>query len=139
MTRLAKIFCGITLLSVPTIMYGGYFLLTVISGQNNIELTEFQKSMFKAGHGHAGLLVILSLVAQILIDYATLSKNWKLIIRIGFPLSAILVSGGFFAAAIGTNVTSPNNLISILYVGIVFLLISLVALGVGLIRQEKTT
>jgi hypothetical protein len=138
MTRQAKIFCGVTLLSVPTIMYGGYFLLTVLSGQNNIELTEFQKSMFKAGHGHAGLLVILSLVAQILIDYATLSKTWKLIIRIGFPLSAILVSGGFFAAAIGTNVTSPNNLIAILYVGIVFLLTSLVALGIGLIKQEKT-
>jgi Ni,Fe-hydrogenase I cytochrome b subunit len=139
MTRLAKIFCGITLLSVPTIMYGGYFLLTVLSGQNNIELTEFQKSMFKAGHGHAGLLVILSLIAQILIDHATLSKPWKLMIRIGFPLSAILVSGGFFAAAIGTNVTSPNNLIAILYVGIVFLLTSLVALGIGLIRKEKTT
>ena len=93
--------------------------------------------MFKAGHGHAGLLVILSLIAQILIDYATLSKSWKLIIRIGFPLSAILVSGGFFAAAIGTNVTSPNNLITILYAGVVFLLISLLALGIGLIRKEK--
>ena len=137
MTRQAKIFCGITLLSVPTIMYGGYFLLTILSGQNNIELTEFQKSMFKAGHGHAGLLVILSLVAQILIDYATLSKTWKLIIRIGFPSSAILVSGGFFAAAIGNNVTSPTNLIAILYVGIIFLLLSLIALGIGLIRKEK--
>ena len=93
--------------------------------------------MFRAGHGHAGLLVILSLIAQILIDHATLSKNWKLIIRIGFPLSAVLVSGGFFAAAIGINVTSPNNLIAILYVGVIFLLISLVILGIGLIRKEK--
>ena len=137
MTRLTKIFCGITLLSILTIMYGGYFLLTVLTGQSNAELTEFQHSMFGAGHGHAGLLVILSLVAQILIDHATLSKNWKLIIRIGFPLSAVLVSGGFFAAAIGNNVTSPNNLIAILYVGVIFLLISLVILGIGLIRKDK--
>lgn len=95
MTRLTKIFCGFTLLTVPAIMYGGYFLLTVLSGQSSAELTEFQKSMFRAGHGHAGILVILSLIAQILIDYATLLKNWKWFIRIGFPLSALLISGGF--------------------------------------------
>ena len=137
MTRQAKIFCGITLLIVPTIMYGGYFLLTVLSGQNNIDLTEFQKSMFRAGHAHAGILVILSLLTQLFTDYATLSKTWKLITRIGFPLSALLISGGFFAASIGTNVTSPNNLIVILYIGIVFLVTSLVALGIGLIRKGK--
>ena len=81
MSRLSKIFCGITLLSIPAIMYGGYFLLTVLSGQSNAELTEFQHSMFRSGHGHAGLLVILSLIAQILIEHATISKNLKLIIR----------------------------------------------------------
>lgn len=42
-----------------------------------------------------------------------------------------------FAAAIGTNVTSPNDLIITLYIGILILLISLLALGIGLIRKEK--
>lgn len=136
MTRQAQIVSGSILLTVPTIIYGGYFLLQVLSGQHDdIQLTDFQKSMFRAGHGHAGLLVILSLLAQIFVDYATLSNSLKWTIRLSFPLSAILVSGGFFASAIGQNVTTPNSLISILYTGIFVLIVGLILLGIGLIRK----
>jgi len=138
MTRLSKIFCGITLLSVPGIIYGGYFLLTVLSGQYNSALTEFQKSMFRAGHAHAGVLVILSLIAQILIDFSALSKRLKLITRIAFPLGAICISGGFFAGAIGSNITAPTDLIFILYIGIIILLFGLISVGVALIKKEQT-
>jgi hypothetical protein len=55
MTSLTKLFCGIILLTVPTIQYGGYFLLTILSGKSNLPLTDFQKSMFRAGHVHAGV------------------------------------------------------------------------------------
>ncbi len=45
-----KITCGIILLTIPTIQYGGYFLLSILSGRMKLPLTEFQKSMFRAGH-----------------------------------------------------------------------------------------
>jgi hypothetical protein len=138
MTTAAIKTSGFILLSVPTIIYGGYFLLTVLSGQQeDLMLTEFQKSMFRAGHAHAGVLVILSLVIQAFTDHAVLSNGWKWFVRISFPASAIIVSGGFFAAAIGSHVTKPTSLIFILYTGIALLVTALITLGLGLVRRPK--
>jgi hypothetical protein len=110
--------------------------LTILSGKSKIPLTDFQKSMFRAGHAHAGVLVILAMLAQILVDYAGLTKGTELIVRIGFVLSAILVSGGFFAAASGKDITRPNRFISILYTGVFVLAASLITLGIALIKNS---
>jgi hypothetical protein len=134
MTPVSKLMCGIILLSVPTIEYGGYFLLSMLSGKQKIALTDFQKSMFRAGHAHAGVLVILALLTEILADYSALAHAWEWIARIGFPSAAILISGGFFACAIGPNITKPTRLIFILYTGILVLTLSAVILGIGLIK-----
>lgn len=138
MTSESKKMCGAILISMPTIMYGGYFLLTVLSGQQEqLQLTDFQKSMFRAGHAHAGVLVLLALIAQLLADHAALSAKWRWAARILFPVSAIIVSFGFFAAAIGTNVTQPNQWISVLYLGVLLLMAAVLILGIGLIKKEK--
>lgn len=138
MTYSAKLMSGIIFITVPSIQYGGYFLLEVLTGYEAYQdLTPFQEAMFRAGHGHAGVLVIIALVAQIFIDHAALSQGLAWISRIGFPVAAILVSGGFFAAAIGDNVTQPTSLIWILYSGIVVLAASLLILGIGLIGSTK--
>jgi hypothetical protein len=137
MSYITKLMCGIILLTVPGIQYGGYFLLQILSGkQNKLGLTDFQKSMFRAGHAHAGVLVILSLIAEILTDQANLSAPMEWIARVGFPLSAILVSAGFFAGAGSKNNNTPTKLIRILYCGIAILFISLITLGIGLIRSK---
>jgi len=128
--------CGIILLTVPTIQYGGYFLLTILSGRNKLRLTDFQKSMFRAGHAHAGVLVILSLIAQLFIDNIQQGASIEWMLRIGFPLAAILVSGGFFASASGRDVNSPNKSIVILYLGALVLAASLIILGVTLINSR---
>ncbi|MHC1774849.1 MAG: hypothetical protein AB9834_05475 [Lentimicrobium sp.] len=137
MTNEARKISGYILLSVPTIVYGGYFLLTVLSGQqDHLQLTDFQKSMFRAGHAHAGVLVILALIAQLFADHVSLSDTWRWIARLLFPVSAIFISFGFFAAAMGSDIHQPTNLIFILYLGIVFLIIALVTLGIGLIKSK---
>ncbi len=135
MTYTAKLISGIILITVPTIQYGGYFLLQVLSGLEWGVLTTFQKVMFRAGHAHAVVLVILALIAQVFIDHAALSLGWTWVARIGFPLAAVFMSGGFFAAAIGHNVTQPTRLIGILYAGVVVLAVSVIVLGAGLIRS----
>lgn len=136
MTSLAKLMCGITLLTVPSIAYGGYFLLTILSGYTRLTLTDFQKAMFRAGHAHAGVLVLLSLIAQLLIDNTQVAFWLELFMRIGFPLAAILVSGGFFAAASGNGLVQPNKFIAVLYLGIFVLVISVVILGIELIKSK---
>jgi hypothetical protein len=135
MSPTARLFCGIILLTVPSIVYGGYFLLTILSGTSKLPLTDFQKSMFRAGHAHAGVLVILSLIAEILADQANLPRGLIMFVRIGFPLAAILVSGGFFAGGSGRGAQSPNPLIVILYTGVGVLLLSLLVLGIGLVSS----
>lgn len=67
MSRLCKIFCGIT---ASSITYAGTFLLTALAGKAGMDLTTFQHNMFRTGHAHAGVLAILCPVAQQLLDYA---------------------------------------------------------------------
>lgn len=85
---------------------------------------------------HAGVLVILFLIAQLLIDNVNLSPGLEGALRIGFPVAAILVSGGFFASAIGQNIIKPNQYIFILYAGALLLAACLIALGIALIEAR---
>jgi hypothetical protein len=135
MTDATKLIAGILLISVPTIEFGGTFLLSILSGAHS-ELTEFQRSMFRAGHAHAGVLVILALVAQVFTDQARLSAPVAWAVRIGFVAAPILVSSGFFAAAIGNGRTRPGGLIGLLWIGVFVLGGSLIVLGTGLIRAR---
>jgi hypothetical protein len=138
MSRNSQIMAGVTFLTVPSIIYGGYFLLTVLSGQHqDMQLTEFQAAMFRAGHAHAGVLVILSLVAFLYVDHTGLSEKWRWVVRICFPLAAIFISGGFFASAIGEGRTTSSDLIIILYTGVLLLIISLITIGVGLLKRNS--
>lgn len=136
MSSLSKLLCGLILLTAPSIQYGGYYLLTLLAGQTGQELTDYQRSMFRAGHAHAGVLVILALVGQLLLDATRLPSWLAWVARLGFPLAAILVSGGFFAAAIGRGVTQPTPWIAVLYGGAALLAVAVVLTGIGLLRAS---
>jgi hypothetical protein len=136
MTSISKLFCGIIILTVPTIAYGGYFLLTVLAGYNKTALTDFQKAMFRAGHAHAGVLVILSILVQFLFDNTHMNAGWELAARISFPLAAILISGGFFASAAGRGLIQPNRFIVLLYFGAILLVAGLIVLGIALLKNS---
>src|SRR5216684_3418491 len=120
MTREAKLLSGIILITVPTIQYGGYFLLTslVNRGSGYME-NPLRQNFFRAGHAHAGVIVILSLVCQNLVD------------------AAILISAGFFFSMLPPTATRPNGAISLIYVGAVILAISVLSLAFGLIRVPR--
>lgn len=132
-----KLFAGITFLSIPTIEYGGTFLLSLLSGGHpDMALTEFQRAMFRAGHAHAGVLVMLSLLAQLFLDHVRLKRPWVLFERVSFVAAALLISGGFFGAAAGEGATTPGPLIALLWLGVALLTVALTGLGVGLLRAR---
>ncbi|NLR58755.1 hypothetical protein HGH93_11615 [Chitinophaga polysaccharea] len=134
MTASARLMCGLILITVPTIEFGGYFLLKVVSGKmSRLSLTPFQQGMFRAGHAHAGVLLLLSLICQLLADEASLSAGLIWLVRIGVPVSTLLISGGFFAAAAGRTRTAPNQWIGILYTGVLLLAVCVLTLGIGLL------
>jgi hypothetical protein len=122
---------GILLLSIVTIEFGGIFLLRVVQGKE--PATEIQKSFFRAGHAHAGVLVILSLVMQLYVDATDLSGGTEWLGRSGVPIAALLIPGGFFLSVTRRNATAPNRLIRLLYAGVVLLAAGVVTLGIGLL------
>jgi hypothetical protein len=136
MTREARIMAGAILLTIPSIQYGGYFLLTSLVDRNSHYMENpLRQNFFRAGHAHAGVFVILSLLCQILADSATLPTPWLWLARIGVPVAAILIPAGFFFSMVSPTATQPNQFISLIYVGIPFLAIGVLTLGIGLLRQ----
>ena len=135
MTDATKLTAGLLLITVTTIEYGGTFLLGLLSGKQP-EFTDFQRSMFRAGHAHAGVLVILALVSLLFIEQTKLSTPIAWAVRVGFVAAPILVSAGFFGAALGESRTRPSGLIALLWTGVFVLGGSLVTLGTALIRAR---
>ena len=82
------------------------------------------------------VFVILAILAQLLIDNITASDTVQGLLRSGFGAAAILVPGGFFAAAAGKNRVQPNSWIFILYFGIAVLAVSTLGLGISLINSR---
>jgi drug/metabolite transporter superfamily protein YnfA len=67
MWQIWRISIGSILLTVPTIQFGGYFLLTQM-GKDRVIRTELQRAYYRAGHAHAGVLVLLALIVQLTIE-----------------------------------------------------------------------
>jgi hypothetical protein len=135
MTREARLLSGIILVTVPTIQYGGYFLLTSLMDKTSGYMDNpLRQNFFRAGHAHAGVIVILSLVCQILADSAVLPSPLVWFVRIGMPLSAILVSAGFFFSMLPPTAIQPSGAVALIYVGAVLLAASVITLAIGLIR-----
>jgi hypothetical protein len=94
---------------------------------------EFQHSFARAGHAHAGVLLVLSLTALLYADAADLDGAGSWIARSGVPAAAILMPAGFFAASAGRGRTTPNRLVVLVLVGAAVLALGLGTLGVGLL------
>src|SRR5215472_4031127 len=140
MTREARLMSGIILITVPTIQYGGYFLLTSLMNKGSGYMDNpLRQNFFRAGHAHAGVIVILALVCQILADSAALSAPLVWFVRIGVPFSAILISAGFFFSMLPPAATQPSGAVRLTYAGIVTLGISVVMLGIGLLRTRPSS
>jgi hypothetical protein len=137
LSREARLIAGITILTVPTIMYGGISLLGILTkgaaglGPGRLALDETQWALFRAGHAHAGVWIVLSLALQVLLDSATLSPGLKWFARLATPLSAVAVSGGFFGLAFNPGFRW------LLYAGGTGLFVALLVTGVGLLRRPS--
>lgn len=94
-----------------------------------------RQDLWRAGHAHAGVLLVLSLVTLRYVDEAVLSKNLKRVARHCIPAAAVLLPAAFFLSVLSPDATEPNFLIYLAYVGAVSLAAGVLVLGIGLIRR----
>lgn len=138
MTREARLISGIILITVPTIQYGGYFLLTSLMDRSSSYMDNaLRQNFFRAGHAHAGVIVLLSLICQLLADAAVLPEPLLWMVRLGVPLAAILISAGFFVSMLSPTASQPGRAVGLIYIGAVILAVSVVTLGIGLLRTPQ--
>jgi len=112
-----RTFTTLSWISLPTVMYGGYSLRHLMERGDG--LTPFQETYFRAGHAHAGVLLILSLPYYRALERSGLSARarWA---GGGLYLGGVLAqSGGFFLhlavgkpgqRSAGTTVTTAGAL-----------------------------
>ena len=106
----SKLLSGIILLTVPTIEYGGSFqLLMLRRGETGHVDNALRHDLFRAGHAHAGVMVLLSLICQLLADLAILPGFLIWVARLGAPCAAILMPLGFFLSTASPRVTEPTR------------------------------
>lgn len=123
---------GTLVLALVAVETGGLYMLKVVRGQPDV--TAFQEKFARAGHAHAGVLLVLALACQPFVDATHLSGIWEWLARSGVAVSALLMPGGFFFSSMGRGRTEPNRLIVLVFAGAALLAASLATLGIGLLR-----
>jgi hypothetical protein len=137
MTPESRRIAGILLVVLPTVMYGGVMLLTMLIGDPRYMANPLRQNLWRAGHAHAGVLLVLSLVALRYVDEAQLGERLKMVARSFIPSAAILMPAGFFLSVISPDADKPNALIALTYVGALVLATGVLVLGVGLLKRPS--
>ncbi|WP_246004938.1 hypothetical protein [Nocardioides marmorisolisilvae] len=127
----SRILAGILFLSLVTVETGGLYLVKL--WKDAAGATPFQIGFARAGHAHAGVLLVLGLLCQLYVDQAGLADGWAWVARSGVPVAAILMPAGFFAASMGRGRTQPNGFIAMVFAGGAAMAVGLATLGVGLL------
>jgi drug/metabolite transporter superfamily protein YnfA len=138
MSRESRMLAGTLLVVFPTVMYGGLSLLSFLTG-NSLGYTDnpVRHDLWRAGHAHAGVYLVLSLLMLRYVDEAVLSPFWKWIARTGAPIAAILIPAAFFLSVASPTARQPNGLMNLAYIGALFLALAVLSRGVGLIRATR--
>ena len=123
---------AVLVLAIVAVELGGLYMLALVRGRRQAA-TPFQITFSRAGHAHAGVLVILSLVVQLYVDAAALTGVVGIVAREGIPVAAILMPAGFFFSSAGSGTMQPNRFVWLVYAGALSLAAGSIALGVGLL------
>ena len=138
MSRESRRLAGILLVLLPTVVAGGASILALIDDPG-YRANELRQDLWRAGHAHAGVLLVLALVTLRYVDEARLGRRAAWFARHSVPSAAVLLPMAFFLSVSDARATEPNALISLAYVGALLLTAGLLTLGVGLVRNPAVT
>ncbi|MEV4288215.1 hypothetical protein AB0K40_22095 [Nonomuraea bangladeshensis] len=125
---------GVLLITVPTIVFGGVSLLTfLMRNVPGYRDNPVRRGLWRAGHAHAGVLVLFALVAMLYVDQAALPEGVRTLTRVLIVAAPVLMPLGFFLSVARPGDTRPNKLIWLAVAGGVGLAAGTLTLGIGLL------
>ncbi len=101
-------------------------------------LTSLQQRLVKTGGRlvkHARYYSLL--LAEGHLNRRVLPTPMLWFVRIGVPLSAILISAGFFFSVLPPTATQAGGAVSLIYAGALILAVAVITLGIGLLRAPQ--
>lgn len=131
MDPVLTIVVGVTVLTVVGIASGGAFLLRILTGHQGANA--LQKTFFRAGHAHAGVLVTLGILLATLTAVVDASPGWAAAGAIAVLVAAILIPAGFFLSVLGPDPEKPGPMVASIWLGAVCLVAGLVISGITVI------
>src|SRR4029453_15767118 len=105
MTHESRLLAGILLIVLPSVMIGGVSILSLLISDPTYMENPLRQDLWRAGHAHAGVWLILALVALRYVDEANLSNAMKWFVRGSIPIAAILVPAAFFLSVLAPDAT----------------------------------
>jgi hypothetical protein len=136
MTPPSRRVSGILLIIMPTVVLGGASVLTLLVNDPAYADNALRQDLWRAGHAHGGVLLVLSLIALRYVDEAALAERTRWFVRLAFPTAAVMLPLAFFLSVLDPDATEPNALVNLAYLGAVLLVAAMITLGVGLIRTR---
>jgi hypothetical protein len=126
----------IAVLFLPTVEYGGWALLTSITGGKIAtgELADWQKGFFRAGHAHAGVLLVLTMVYLLYLPRADFSNTTEWIAGSVLLVGVAAQSGGFFLHLAVGQPGRPSLGTRLTRGGALLIASALITLAIGLIQ-----
>jgi hypothetical protein len=96
-----RVLPAVSVLSLISVEYGGWALLGFLTGRG--QLGQFREQFFRAGHAHAGVLLILSLVYFLHLDRTGYSD------RVSGSLAAFCLRGSWPNRAASSSTSGSGS------------------------------
>jgi hypothetical protein len=128
-----RLFSILAWIALPTVMYGGYALLRLLTRNG---LSEFQQTYFRAGHAHAGVLLLMALLYHSYLGQTSLSQAVKVGALTAVVVGILAQSGGFFLHMAVGQPGEPSIGTTVTTIGAVILVIAILLLVYGLLKTR---
>jgi uncharacterized membrane protein len=128
-----RLFAILAWIALPTVMFGGYSLLRLLTRNG---LSDFQQTYFRAGHAHAGVLLLMALLYLHYLEQTALSPAVKVGAATAVVIGILAQSGGFFLYMVVGEPGAPSIGTTVTTLGAVILVIAILILVYGLITAR---
>lgn len=128
-----KFFSILAWISIPTVMYGGYILLGLL---DRGRISASQKTYFRAGHAHAGVLLLMALLYIHYIQETFLAPAVKIGALLAVVIGILAQSGGFFLQMLPGKPGLVPLGIRVTRIGAILLMATVLVLVYGLVAAQ---